>query len=79
VNEVRERLCSGGMFMKIGSLSAEGIRSYDRLGLKAVSADGAAQFDLTQRSHDTLFITPFPAQGIFVPYKFFNTKHYRSC
>jgi hypothetical protein len=65
--------------MKIGSLSTEGIRSYNRLGLKAVSADGAAQIDLTQRSHDTLFSLRFPAEGIFVPYNFFNTKRYRSC
>jgi len=33
--------------MKIGSLPSEGVSRDYRLGLKAVSADGAAQLDLT--------------------------------
>jgi len=65
VNEVREWLCSGGTLMEIGSLSTEGVCSYNCLGLEAVSADGAAQIDLTQRSHDTLFITPVSSRGNF--------------
>jgi hypothetical protein len=55
MNQVGEWLCSRCPLMEIRSLSAEGVGGDYRLGLKAVSADGTAQLDLTQCRHDTLF------------------------
>ena len=53
MDKVRERLGPSSTFVKIGAFSSEGIRRDDRLRMKAVTADWAAQFDLTESSHKT--------------------------
>jgi len=53
MDEIRQRLGSSSAFVKIGALSAECIRRDDRLGMKAVTADRTAEFDLTESSHKT--------------------------
>jgi len=67
MDEVRQRLSSGSAFMKIGALSSEGICRDDRLGMKAVTADRATEFDLPESSHKTSSQHMKPCKEISVP------------
>lgn len=75
MNEVRQRLGAGGTLVQIRSLSSEGIRRNDCLGMKAVAADWTAWLDLTQSRHNASSWHPERKKGISMPL-FFRESDY---